>query len=271
MSRLSLDVSSASRRGSDHTLFEDAVYYVSGEASGVATEKLEQHGLLLAIADGEGGALAAPLLRELPKLYYDQLGGNVAENLRRAIHEANARICAAVDKAQLGARGNHSTLVIVVVKKGLVYVANVGNSRAYLWRLGELWPLTRDHVDDEGRPTRLLGASTYLEPDIFLPLELEDGDRLLLCSDGLVDSLAAEPTLERLLQRGSAGDAAEALVTEAEESGAHDDVSVIVALVRPGSAGSALTFPQALLLLGMLLATLLLLAWFLVELWWTIQ
>jgi protein phosphatase len=261
-----LQVGSASLRGQDHPLNEDALYFVTGDGAQSAAQ-VEQHGYLLAVADGGGGPLAALALQVLTSAYYGQMGRNVAENVRRAIHESNVRAPSqnqhqAAQPAKAGA-----TLTAVVVKDQLLYVANVGDSRAYLLREGTIWPLTRDHSDEEGGPARQLGISPYLEPDIYLPLALDAGDRLLLCTDGLTDAVTSVERLAQLLGRHTPETAVAELVSAAREAGNGDDVSVIVAELRPPLLLAGLTRAQVAILAGMAAAALLLFLWMLAEIW----
>jgi protein phosphatase len=128
----------------------------------------------------------------------------------------------------------------------MVHVANVGDSRGYLLRQGELSQVTVDHslvqelVDDgrlspedaERHPqrsviTRALGIDPEVEFDLFT-YKLQVGDRLLLCSDGLSD--VVEPTQIRnvLLRVRNAQKAARQLITVANEQGGPDNITVIV-------------------------------------------
>lgn len=320
MSSLLLQVSSASLRGRESPLNEDALFYVAGPGEGRPADEVARHGCLLAVSDGGGGPLAGPVLQALTRFYYGQMGQNVAENLRRAIHEANVtaqgagtavqaapapaeapftatetRDLRAGERAALAetvdleatqklddaapppaadteqVRTGGATLAAVVVKDDLLYVANVGDSRAYLLREQKLWPLTRDQVDDAGRPTRLLGVSPFLEPDIFLPLALDVDDRLLICSDGLTDALRNDEALTRLVGKRPLSAAAADLVDAAREAGGQDDVSAIVAELQAPRLVGGLSRVQLAVLAVLGCMALLLFLWFLLELWWTIR
>jgi protein phosphatase len=145
-----------------------------------------------------------------------------------------------------------TTLTAVALSNDGVYaVANIGDSRTYLLRDGELTQLSRDdsfvqHLIDEGHLTveqarRHPSRSLVLEaldgraerrPVITL-LEALEGDRLLLCSDGLSDSVEHEAIAATLLDVPSASECADALVALALENGARDNISVVVADVVP--------------------------------------
>ena len=126
-------------------------------------------------------------------------------------------------------------------------IAQVGDSRAYLLHQGKLQQLTRDHslvadmieagqlTTEEARThpqrsviTRALGSDLHLQPDIY-EINVETGDRLLICSDGLsgmVDDEGIEHTLRRVQDPQRC---ASQLVNEAVANGGHDNVTVIVA------------------------------------------
>jgi PPM family protein phosphatase len=127
-----------------------------------------------------------------------------------------------------------------------VHVANVGDSRGYLLRQGELSQVTVDHslvqelVDDgrlspedaERHPqrsviTRALGIDPEVEFDLFT-YKLQVGDRLLLCSDGLSDVVEPAQIRKVLLKVPSAQRAARELVSVANANGGPDNITVIV-------------------------------------------
>jgi hypothetical protein len=129
-------------------------------------------------------------------------------------------------------------------------IANVGDSRAYHWRDGQLRQVTRDHslvqqLQDEGQLSteeaqsfrrrnvilRSVGADDYIEVDLFHS-EARPGDRLLLCSDGLHKYF---PDLEELGRMASAQPPQEAvhtLVQAANTRGGSDNISVVIVALR---------------------------------------
>jgi PPM family protein phosphatase len=206
-----------------------------------------------AVADGMGGHSAGEVasaiaIEELAALRDRGPWENetaATDDLKQAILRANRRIreMAASDRKL---NGMGTTLVALLEDGDMVHVANVGDSRGYLLRQGELSQVTVDHslvqelVDDgrlspedaERHPqrsviTRALGIDPEVEFDLFT-YKLQVGDRLLLCSDGLSD--VVEPTQIRkvLLRVRSAQRAARELVTVANEQGGPDNITVIV-------------------------------------------
>jgi len=126
-------------------------------------------------------------------------------------------------------------------------VAHVGDSRAYLWRRGELSRLTRDHsaleqfsrdhpeldrVTFEKSPlarilTRCLGGERDAAPEIR-PLSLQSGDRLLLCCDGLSDMVPDSSIAETLAAVSAPEERCARLISAANEAGGKDNVTAVV-------------------------------------------
>ena len=206
-----------------------------------------------AVADGMGGHSAGEVasaiaIEELAALRdrgpWDSETA-ATDDLKQAILRANRRIreMAASDRKL---NGMGTTLVALLEDGDMVHVANVGDSRGYLLRQGELSQVTVDHslvqelVDDgrlspedaERHPqrsviTRALGIDPEVEFDLFT-YKLQVGDRLLLCSDGLSDVVEPAQIRKVLLRVGNAHRAARELVTVANEQGGPDNITVIV-------------------------------------------
>src|SRR6188472_2565126 len=176
---------------------------------------------LFVVADGMGGAQAGEVASEMAVDSFDGgLGnGSPAEGLVRVIQEANRRIHDR-SRSDEQAAGMGTTCTAAYVGEEDVTIAHVGDSRAYLWRGGELTRLTRDHSlvgelvargklteeQAEAHPqrsviTRALGP----EPDVAVDVEVfpaRHGDVFLVCSDGLT-SMVHEPRLKPLLTTGA--------------------------------------------------------------------
>jgi PPM family protein phosphatase len=213
-----------------------------------------------AVADGMGGHSAGEVasaiaIEELAALR-DQgpWESEVAatDDLKRAIVRANRRIreTAASDRRL---NGMGTTLVALLEDGDRVHLANVGDSRAYLLRHGELSQVTVDHslvqeLVDEGRLsqkdaerhpqrsviTRALGIDPEVEFDLFT-YKLQAGDRLLLCSDGLSDVVEPSQIRNVLLRVRDPQKAADRLVAVANEGGGPDNITVIVVDTDEGS------------------------------------
>ncbi|MFO7605900.1 MAG: Stp1/IreP family PP2C-type Ser/Thr phosphatase [Desulfurivibrionaceae bacterium] len=132
-------------------------------------------------------------------------------------------------------------------KSPMLAIAHVGDSRAYLLRYGELKQLTRDHslVEEQLRNglinkkeadsssirnmiTRALGFRERVEPDI-VETEIEPGDKLLLCSDGLNSMVSDEEILAILKLTGGLEATCQQLISTANAKGGKDNITVIIA------------------------------------------
>ena len=225
------------------------------EASGSTTFP----GMLLAVADGMGGAKAGEVasriaVETLAAELKDRVapGPLSARDLRDAgrgaVHAANERIRA--DGASDATReGMGTTLTVAWLVGGAAEVFQVGDSRAYLFREGRLAQLTRDQslvsklVEDgllsEEEAERLPGRHIILqalgsEEDLDIVHEsvpVRNGDVLLLCTDGL-SGLLKLPEIEAVLRKaGPLSDQCARLIELAELSGGTDNITVILARV----------------------------------------
>ena len=142
-----------------------------------------------------------------------------------------------------------TTLVSAVVTGHHAEIINVGDSRAYLIRGQKLTQLTRDHSvvaelvergeltpeqalhhPNRNLITRAVGVEDAVESDFF-SLHLRRGDRLLLCSDGLSNTLSEEELITLAHAGRSASKACHALVDRALDKGARDNVSAAIAII----------------------------------------
>jgi serine/threonine protein phosphatase PrpC len=220
-------------------------------------DRLEQLGSLFVVADGMGGHQSGELASRFAvdhviRAYVDDLASDVGASLRRSIETANAALYAESDhrREQGAGRGWGTTLVAAVVRGDEVWIANVGDSRAYLLRNGRLCQLSEDHVlFPSGMPgggggvgrhviTRALGRKPAVEVDVFPPRKLVVGDRVLLCSDGLTTPLT-DGEMGQIATHPSPQKAAEALVKAANDRGGPDNVSVILFEVLEGESAPA--------------------------------
>jgi protein phosphatase len=213
---------------------------------------------LAAVADGVGGAVAGEVASRaaidlLAVLDKSWLGAPLPDALEAAIVEGNERI-GFIGACRPALAGMGTTLTAVAIEADTVVVANIGDSRTYRLRDGELVQLTRDdsllqelldggHVTPEQarvHPQRslvlaALDGEAGRRPAIRT-LDARLGDRLLLCSDGLSD-LVDDAAIAAALALGRAQDAAQALVDAALAAGGRDNVSVVVADVVAGATG----------------------------------
>jgi PPM family protein phosphatase len=210
-------------------------------------------GRLAAVADGMGGHRAGEVasaiaMEELAALQHTgpwATPAEAGEALRAVFLAANRRIRETAAK-DAEFEGMGTTLVALLEDGDSIHLANVGDSRAYLLRNGELSQVTIDHtlvqeLIDEGRLrpdeaerhpqrsiiTRALGVESEVEVDLFT-YKLLSGDRLLLCSDGLSGVVDEQRIRNVLLRVPEPQRAAEKLVAMANEGGGPDNITVVV-------------------------------------------
>ena len=219
---------------------------------------------LLVVADGMGGhnagevasAMAVQLLREAVTQPIES-----SESFLELISTINDAIFAAATGSS-EQRGMGTTLTAIAFAGSTsiderVVVVNVGDSRTYILREGELRQITIDHSyvqelvtegvisADDARThprrnivTRALGIDSRVIADSWT-LPILDRDRYLLCSDGLVDEISNEEILAILMQQSDPQHAAESLLAAANDRGGRDNVTVIVADVRTSDAAES--------------------------------
>lgn len=210
---------------------------------------------LVAIADGVGGAVAGEVasrlaINEMASLEKRRLVDELAIELREAVLNANATLGFVIScRPELAGMGTTLTAV-ALSNEGQYLIANVGDSRTYLFRDGHLRRLTRDHslvqmlidrgaiTPEEARdhPQRsvVLEAldGTERTPPTVTDCQARRGDRLLLCSDGVSDFVSDSEMAGALANR-SRDLAVAQLVDLALEAGGRDNISAVIADVVP--------------------------------------
>lgn len=240
MAEVNLRVGSATDVGMRRDHNEDAF----------ATFEAEDGGLVLVVADGMGGHLAGEVASEMAIEILRRELARPADDpsaaLRAAIELANQEIwneaARDAEKAGMG-----STIVAAIVRGNQVYLANAGDSPAYLVRGGQTDQITHDHglvaeqveagvireEDAEHHPfrhilTRCLGAEANVEVEVYPPRELQAGDVLVLCSDGLTEHVKKQE-VAALVEAPDPDEAAKGLIEVANQRGGHDNITVVVA------------------------------------------
>lgn len=206
---------------------------------------------LYAVADGMGGHAAGEVASEIAVNVLAQEAPRHAdgEALARAVETANITVISAAADG-MGRAGMGTTMTAAMIEGERLVIAQVGDSRAYLMHDGHLQQITRDHslvadlvasgqiTEEEARIhpqrsviTRALGSDPHMHADIY-ELNVEAGDRLLLCSDGLSGMLLdseIEATMRRIRDPQRC---ASHLVNDAITAGGYDNVTVVVADVE---------------------------------------
>lgn len=214
-----------------------------------ASAILPRHAFVVADGMGghAGGGTASQILVHSVRQYIDDFGDRALQedDLAQAILAANRDILAtAFEKPAL--RGMGTTAVLLALDKEKARWAHVGDSRLYLLRAGKLRQVTRDHslveelvcngtiTEEEARVhprknilTRAVGVEVAPKVDSG-SFALADGDRFLLCTDGLTN-MVEDVEIQNLMQ--NTGDVAHALVQKALAAGGHDNVTALVVAI----------------------------------------
>ena len=202
---------------------------------------------LFAVADGMGGHAAGEVASEIAvNVLAERAPAHPdPEALGRAVEEANRAIIVAAHEGR-GREGMGTTMTAAMLEGERLIIAQVGDSRAYLLHQGKLQQLTRDHslvammveagqlTSEEARVhprrsviTRALGTDPSTKPDLY-EIDVEAGDRLLLCSDGLY-GMVEDPAIQAIMTRTADPQrCASQLVNEAIAAGGNDNVTVVV-------------------------------------------
>ena len=215
---------------------------------------------LFIVADGMGGhkggevasALAVEAVQQVIAKRFNEPKLTARKILAEAYREASSRIHHRSTHENPELMGMGTTMVLFWGFKGRVYIANVGDSRAYLYIAPKLWQLTEDHslineqvragvISEEEAPhvdgRNVITRSVGFERDVIVDvLEREPGpdDLYMLCSDGLSGMITPD-ALSELVKKSSPEEAVAKCINEAKTAGGDDNISVIV--IRPKIGG----------------------------------
>jgi serine/threonine protein phosphatase PrpC len=221
-----------------------------------------KRGLLLALSDGmgghEAGEVASALVLDVLQAELSRAADGPTDHLlEEAIRRANGAVHEAAQDNDR--RGMGATLVAVFVRGRQAYIAEVGDSRAYLLRGPRLRQITRDQsmvqmLVDQGvlspeEARHAPGKNVILQAMGLQPedrvaigrLELRQTDRLLLCSDGITNALT-DDELRQIMTESKPREACETMIALANERGGHDNQTVIIADVHGDSLAAPVEF-----------------------------
>lgn len=208
---------------------------------------------LFIVADGMGGHKAGDYASRFVTNTVKELIENSDETdpihlIESAIQKSNVLLREeAVKREELWGMG--TTIVVTTIIDGTAFTANVGDSRLYLIGDAGMKQITQDHslveemvrlgqlTKEEARMhpdkniiTRAIGASKTVQVDFF-EFDLAQGDKILMCSDGLTN-MVEDPEIEAIVQNGAPiGERATQLINAANDHGGKDNIAVI--LVEP--------------------------------------
>jgi protein phosphatase len=209
-------------------------------------------GCLYVVCDGMGGHAAGEVASRVATqtcraaYYHDDRGSDPPQRLAAAVAAANRAILAAAE-AEAERRGMGSTLVALLVIGERAWVAHVGDSRAYHLRDGRLTLLTQDHLlvtamlgltgeaakaHRQGHVlSRALGVAPEMPVDVT-SVPWREGDRVLLCTDGLSGALM-DSELAACLAAGEPKEVVAALMARARKFEADDNSTAVVVAWLP--------------------------------------
>ena len=246
------DIGMKRKMNEDALLLADLANFNFSLGSRINTGHLSERGALLVVADGMGGAAAGEVASELAVMtLLDELtqGANVKAislRLKEAVENTNRRIWEyAQQHPEL--KGMGTTLTAAVISNGLVYIAQVGDSRAYLLRGKNITQITKDQSlvqrwldaglldveEAQVHPYRnILTQSLGIGPSVKVAgaeFPLYRNDYLLLCSDGLSNKISPQEMLRALWESSNISETCRKLIDEANRRGGEDNITVIVA------------------------------------------
>ena len=210
---------------------------------------------LFLVADGvggqEGGADAAKLAVETARQVFFEIrqdGAVVQDALKTALERANQTVFEESQRREVRRMG--ATFVAAAIEQGQLFIAHVGDARAYLTRQGEMIRLTRDDtwvqkqveegwISEEQAAnheyrnvvTQVLGNKAEVNVHLSRAHDLQQDDVILLCSDGLYGSLSESQMLP-VLSGNDPQFAADQLITDAIEAQASDNITAVVVKIK---------------------------------------
>ena len=247
--QLRLEVAQLTDVGRKREHNEDNMAYVIPKDQQVMAKK----GALFIVADGMGGHAAGEVASEIAvdtvsNVYYQDDSDDIALSLLHAIKRSNALIHQRAAENMLRS-GMGTTCVAAVLRGNMAYIANVGDSRAYLMRNGQVKQVSQDHswvaeqvragllTDDQARThaqrnviTRCLGTQAEVEIDVFTE-QIEDKDALVICTDGL-SGLVSDDEIRGIVDQSGPQDSVYHLVQRANENGGPDNITAIVVSIQ---------------------------------------
>jgi PPM family protein phosphatase len=222
-----------------------------GLGAKMSTHRVGERGSLMVVSDGMGGAAAGEIASAMAvktirdALMEDCPCDGISDQLKLATERANERIWG-YSKENRKFAGMGATLTAVLVHNTFAYVAQVGDSRAYLIRGDQVKQLTKDqslvqllidsgsiqpeqaHSVPQNVVMQALGTSETIEV-AMASVELYKDDLLLVCTDGLSNKVAAEEMSKTVSESESLNMACRRLVELANERGGEDNITVIAA------------------------------------------
>ena len=248
------DVGQVREHNEDNFLIADLTRRSRGLREEDRCRRVQANGNVFGVCDGMGGAAAGEVASQLAvDLIFEQLlqapaprdSDELARNLVSAVEYAGHQIYAEA-RADRSRRGMGTTATVAVLRDARLFIAQVGDSRAYVLRQGRLVQVTRDQslvnqlieagqLTEEEAETfehnniilQALGTAETVQVDLTY-VDLRQGDTLLLCSDGLSGMIRDPEIRQVLVDIDDPIRACKELTDRANAAGGHDNITVIV-------------------------------------------
>ena len=229
--------------GLKRTLNEDSIFIHN-----------EKNRFIALISDGMGGHNAGEIASKMVIDSFKEFNADVniyshtAVNLKKAVSFCNYKVYN-LSRTEKQLSGMGATLVAAVYNGKKLFVANIGDSRAYLLSKGEIKQISRDHsfvyelvksgilTEEEARNhpqrnqiTKAIGIVPEVFPD-FYSIEFEKDDYLLLCSDGLSNMIEDTEINNIILKAEDLDTAVKELISQANENGGFDNITAVLAKI----------------------------------------
>lgn len=235
----------------DSFLVADLTAGKIGLGPDVSSHQLGERGSLMIVSDGMGGAAAGEIASEMTvstmrESLTEPTSSDISEQLKTAAEIANERIWnRSQDNPELSGMG--ATLTAVLVQGTTAYIAQVGDSRAYLIRREQIKQLTKDQslaqmLVDSGAikpdqmdsvPQNVIMQAMGTQPAVKVAMtavQLFRNDCLVICSDGLSNKIHTPTELREMIQDvDDLTEACRLLIDKANERGGEDNITVIIA------------------------------------------
>lgn len=227
-----------SRSNNEDAVFvmkKDKVFIVADGVGGSNSGEIASHTAVNEIAEYvENHSMENLQSARLLKRYFDD-----------CVKSANFKVLELSQRIEEN-QGMATTAVIAYIQGNMLYIVNVGDSRAYILRDGKLLQITEDHTyvntllkaglisqseaenhANKNMITRAIGADIAVEADFF-EVELKIEDRILICTDGLYGEVGEEELIEILQEEESMTNICNSLVETANRNGGSDNITMVV-------------------------------------------
>lgn len=246
------------RKNNEDNFFINGLYKEDCDADNCKEEnRSDDKQLVIAVCDGMGGAAfgekASLKAIEVLNKYYQENRINKIEGIENYINDANAAICKEVKSGPSDSAG--TTIALLIIENGEATFCNLGDSRIYTFRDNEIMQVSTDHT----RARSMVNAGIISEEEakdrkeshiltqhlgifesefVLCPskgnIKVESGDIIVLCSDGMTDSLSEEEVKTILIdqKQDKPENIADKLITTAENRGSQDNITVVLVKVK---------------------------------------